>query len=338
MGSGLRLSAVSKFSSNGKALLDDISLEIAPGEIVAIVGQAGCGKSLLLKAIAGLTPIDSGDISYNDQDIVHIGPHQRNVAMTFQNEIIFGHLNAGKNILLGIKQDKLSQQEQRNRLDLVAKRLLIEDILKSPISALSDSQRQQIALARSLIREANFYLFDEPFQNFGRMMRVNMRKMLRDLKVSLQRPIIFTTQNSQHALSVADRVAVMERGKLIEIGTPCDVYSRPKSLTTAALTGMINSDFQPVDSFTSNTAAHVACIRPENMSLTGTGPHFIEGTVWTIDFFGEFSNINVKTTTGALITVPVYGAHGVEMNSQVNVFYDPKHVMLFDEAGARIDP
>ena len=338
MSTGLDLHHVTMVHSSGHRLLDDISLSVARGEILAIIGPAGSGKSVLLKAIAGLIPIESGTILCDGADMVHVGPHKRNVAMTFDNEVIFEHFSVTKNILLGIKHDNISPQEQQLRLDLVAKRLQLQDILSNPINTLSNSQRQRVALARSLIREANLYLLDEPFQNFDRTLRVMMRKMLRDLKHALNRPILFATQNHRHALALADRIAVMERGRVIEIAPPREIYAQPQCLASAQYTGILNLGFQAASLFTDHPSALTACIRPENLSFTGRKSHKFSATIWTIDFLGATTNINVKTSDGQLVSVTVFGPSSYDVGAQVEVYYDPKDVFLFDAAGARVIP
>lgn len=333
---GLKISNVSKISKSGAVLLDDLSLHVMPGEIMAIAGPAGSGKSLLLKAICGLTDITSGEIGLDGTDLVIQPPARRNIAMTFQQELIFENQSPKENILLGLKHEDLSERERENRLKFIVDKMNLATILDAQIEDLSAGQRQLLALARSLVREAKIYLLDEPFQHFDRMLRVTTRQMMRDLKMSLARPIIFVSQDFRNALAMADRLAVMDRGKIIECRPPQAIYHHPNTLLAAEATGSLNVKFRPKSMFSHIQNLDAACIRPEKLQLSDESDAKLQGHVWSVDFFGEVTVVIVRTTEDVLLRVTAFGTQHYSVGDPVHITYRDEDVLFFDTAGQRI--
>jgi multiple sugar transport system ATP-binding protein len=207
--------------------LDNVNLTIHNREFLVLLGPSGCGKTTLLRAIAGLGMVDSGKIMMGNRDVTYASPRDRNVSMVFQNYAIFPHMTVYDNIAFGLKMRKESASVIKERVNKAAKLLHIENMLQRHPNHMSGGQRQRIAVARAVAVEANVLLMDEPFSNLDVLLRMEMRSELKSLLARLDTTTIYVTHDQMEALSMGDRIAVMQDGKILQLDTPNKVYNQP---------------------------------------------------------------------------------------------------------------
>jgi len=254
MGSSLSVKNISKGFGINKALVD-VSLDIKPGEFVSLLGPSGCGKSTLLRIIAGLLNADHGDVALNDTSILGLRPNERNIAMVFQNYALYPHMSVHDNIATPLMMSSFSfwarQPLIRNfwpgnrsinlsieeKVLSAAKGLQIEMLLDRKPSQLSGGQRQRVALARAMVRSPAVFLMDEPLSNLDAKLRIQIRDELSQLHKSLGATFLYVTHDQTEALTLSDRVAVMDAGHVLQFDTPQNLYQKPANLTLAQFIG-----------------------------------------------------------------------------------------------------
>jgi sn-glycerol 3-phosphate transport system ATP-binding protein len=224
--------------SYGKTeVVHGVDLEIAHGEFVVILGPSGCGKSTLLRMIAGLEGISGGTIAIAGTTVNDLEPRQRGCAMVFQNYALYPHMTVGENIGYALKVAGVSKSERRQRVATVAKSIGLEDFLDRKPGQLSGGQRQRVAMGRAMIREPKVFLFDEPLSNLDAKLRGQMRLEIRKLHARLATTSVFVTHDQVEAMTLADRIVIMNAGRIEQIGTPEEIYRVPKSLFVAGFIG-----------------------------------------------------------------------------------------------------
>lgn len=214
-----------------------IDLSIQDGEFVVLVGPSGCGKSTTLRMIAGLEDITAGQISIDGRIVNELQPKDRNIAMVFQNYAIYPHVTVGENIAFGLYRSKLSKSEKRARVEQAAKTLGLSDLLERRPSALSGGQRQRVAIGRAMVRDPSAFLFDEPLSNLDAQLRTQMRIEIKRLHHRLGSTSVFVTHDQVEAMTMADRIVVMRDGRILQIGSPLDLYENPVDVFTARFIG-----------------------------------------------------------------------------------------------------
>ncbi|WP_413287712.1 ABC transporter ATP-binding protein [Bdellovibrio sp. HCB337] len=224
-------------------ILKGIDLEIASGEFLVLVGPSGCGKSTLLRTLAGLEKMDGGDIKVNNKSIKHVEPQDRDVAMVFQNYALYPHMNVAENMGFALKLQKKSSQEIKNRVQEIADLLQIGHLLERKPKELSGGQRQRVALGRALARQTSIVLFDEPLSNLDAHLRSQMRVEIKRLHQALKSTMIYVTHDQMEATTMGDRIAVLKDGRIEQIGTPSEIYHRPKNLFIASFIGSPEMNF-----------------------------------------------------------------------------------------------
>ncbi|MEJ2042127.1 MAG: sn-glycerol-3-phosphate ABC transporter ATP-binding protein UgpC [Reinekea sp.] len=243
---GLSIQNVEK-SFGQTHILKGIDLEIIDGEFVILVGPSGCGKSTLLNCIAGLEEVTSGKILMGDTDMTYAAPKERDIAMVFQSYALYPNMNVRKNIAFGLEIRKLPKQEIDETVNNVAKLLQIENLLDRKPSQLSGGQRQRVAMGRSLARQPQVFLFDEPLSNLDAKLRVEMRTEIKKLHQRLGTTIVYVTHDQIEAMTLADRIAVMKGGILQQFGTPQQVYDDPANIFVAGFMGSPSMNFLKVE-------------------------------------------------------------------------------------------
>jgi len=218
-------------------VVDKLSFTVNEGEFVALLGPSGCGKSTSLKMIAGLETPDSGSIKLEGRDITHLSPGERKLAMVFQSYALFPHLKVEENILFGLQARKVPKPEQRKRLASVAELVGLGEHLDRKPGQLSGGQCQRVALARAIVAEAKLCLMDEPLSNLDAKLRNEMRTEIRALQQRLGMSVIYVTHDQVEAMSMADRIVLMNGGKIEQIDVPEALYNKPKSIFTAQFIG-----------------------------------------------------------------------------------------------------
>lgn len=233
----LELQNITKIYPNGTKAVNETSLNIENGEFVVFVGPSGCGKSTLLRMIAGLEDIDDGVIKIEDKVINKISPADRDIAMVFQNYALYPHMNVYKNLSYGLKNRKVPKSVIEQKVQEIASLLQIEDLLFRKPSELSGGQRQRVAMGRAIIREPKVFLFDEPLSNLDAKLRQQMRLEIRKLHKKLNITSIYVTHDQIEAMTLADRIVVMNKGSIEQVGTPHEIYNNPQTLFVAKFMG-----------------------------------------------------------------------------------------------------
>ncbi|MFZ4533794.1 MAG: sn-glycerol-3-phosphate ABC transporter ATP-binding protein UgpC, partial [Alsobacter sp.] len=214
-----------------------VDLEIATGEFMVVLGPSGCGKSTLLRMIAGLEAITAGDIAIGGRIVNQLEPRERGCAMVFQNYALYPHMTVAENIGYALKVSGLGKAERRERVAAIAKTVGLEDFLERRPGELSGGQRQRVAMGRAMIREPQVFLFDEPLSNLDAKLRVQMRIEIRKLHNRLKTTSVFVTHDQVEAMTLADRLVVMNAGRIEQIGTPEEVYRAPATRFVAGFIG-----------------------------------------------------------------------------------------------------
>ncbi len=227
-------------------VIDDCSLRIEDKEFLVLVGPSGCGKSTLLRIVAGLEKASSGQILIGDRVVNDIPPKDRHIAMVFQNYALYPHMNVYKNMSFGLRMRKTPKDEIDRQVRRAAKILELDDLLKRKPSQLSGGQRQRVAMGRAIVRNPEVFLFDEPLSNLDAKLRVQMRLEIRKLHERVPTTIIYVTHDQVEAMTLADRIAVIDHGVIQQVGPPEDVYNHPASAFVAGFIGSPPMNFLPV--------------------------------------------------------------------------------------------
>ncbi len=224
-------------SYDAEKVLSDINFEVADGEMIVIVGPSGCGKSSLLRMIAGLEPITAGEVLINEQVVNSVEPKDRDIAMVFQNYALYPHMTVFGNMAYGLKLRGLPPEEIKQRVKETALLLGLENLLERKPSALSGGQRQRVAMGRAIVREPAIFLFDEPLSNLDAKLRVRMRLEIKHLQRRLGVTSLYVTHDQVEAMTLADRLIILNDGAIEQIDTPMNIYQRPASTYVAGFIG-----------------------------------------------------------------------------------------------------
>ena len=323
-----------------------VSIDIDDGEFIVIVGPSGCGKSTLLRMVAGLEGISDGEIKINGQRVNEKEPMDRDIAMVFQNYALYPHMSVKQNMAYGLKIANLSKTVIDQKVNQAAKLLQLEPYLDRKPRELSGGQRQRVAMGRAIVREPAVFLFDEPLSNLDAKLRVQMRLEIKQLQADLGVTSLYVTHDQVEAMTMADRMVVMNDGVAEQIGTPLEVYQHPQTLFAAQFIGSPAMNILPATLETnsvklengSSLAINIADqrstdvmvgIRPEHLHTDDNGPlelepGFLEPLGATTLFHGRLAN------TTQHITANLPGVYSASINNKVRFRVDPAHVHLFD--------
>lgn len=277
----VRLEHVSRMYSKGRAALSGVSFEVGDREVVTVVGPSGCGKSTLLRIIAGLDAPTSGSVFIDGKPMDGVTARDRNVAMVFQSYALYPHMTCWENLALSLRLSGVTKSEIERRVRTTADLLEIGDLLTKRPRELSGGQRQRVAVGRALIRDPKVFLFDEPLSNLDAQLRERVRHELKDLFTRLHATVIYVTHDQTEAMSLADRVVILERGEVQQIGTPTELYRHPANRFVASFIGSPSMNLFPAtlddgtlrlgsSAFPTRTRASgaaVAGIRPESIRI-----------------------------------------------------------------------
>ena len=234
----IRTQSISKTFPDGTQALNSVNLEVHDGELLALVGPSGCGKTTLLRIFAGLDTPTEGEIFFDEREISKLPPDQRDLGMVFQNYALFPHLTVFKNILLGLEKSNLSKFDKEEQVQKVAHSLGLADLLMRKPSEISGGQRQRVALARLLARNPSIHLLDEPLSNLDANLRLQMRQELAELHRKHQKTTLFVTHDQVEAMTLGQRICLLNQGSVEQMGTPQELYDSPKNLFVAGFFGM----------------------------------------------------------------------------------------------------
>jgi multiple sugar transport system ATP-binding protein len=233
----ITLQHLTKIYPGGITAVDDVSLRIEEGEFIVLVGPSGCGKSTLLRMIAGLEEVTRGAISIGGVDVTELAPRRRDIAMVFQSYALYPHMTVRKNIGYGLKVRRVPKDEARRRVEEVAKMLGLETMLERKPAQLSGGQRQRVAMGRAIVREPKAFLMDEPLSNLDAKLRVEMRASLAQLHARLGVTTVYVTHDQTEAMTLGQRVAVLDGGRVLQVDTPQRLYEHPTNVFVAAFIG-----------------------------------------------------------------------------------------------------
>jgi sn-glycerol 3-phosphate transport system ATP-binding protein len=234
---GIRIERVSKVYAGGVSAVQEVSADIEDGAFVVLVGPSGCGKSTLLRMVAGLETITSGEVRIGDRCVNDLDPADRDIAMVFQNYALYPHMTVRENLSYGLKNRRTPKDEIARRVAGAAEILQIGDYLDRKPRALSGGQRQRVAMGRAIVREPAAFLFDEPLSNLDAKLRVQMRAEIKRLQKRLGTTSIYVTHDQQEAMTMADELIVLNRGRIEQKGAPLDIYRRPATTFVASFIG-----------------------------------------------------------------------------------------------------
>jgi iron(III) transport system ATP-binding protein len=236
---GVKFDCVSKVLGQVKAV-DNLTLDISPGELFFLLGPSGCGKTTALRLVAGFYTPDTGRILFNQRDQSRVPPHKRNTGMVFQNYALWPHMDVWHNIAYGLKMRRISEREKQERVGRALEIVQMQDFAQRVPNQLSGGQQQRVALARALVIEPDVVLLDEPLSNLDAKLRLETRTQIKEIHNKIKRTMIYVTHDQTEALSMADRIAIMRRGRIVQVGTPRELYTHPESAFVAEFIGGTN--------------------------------------------------------------------------------------------------
>ncbi len=316
--------------------LKGISFDIAKGEIVAILGPSGCGKSTLLGIIAGLEEPDSGSVIWDGGNLDGVAAHKRGFGLMFQDYALFPHKNVRENIAFGLRMAKWGQDEINQRLGVILDLVGLHDFGTRDIATLSGGEQQRVALARSLAPRPGLLMLDEPLGSLDRTLRERLLSDLRDILRNTQQTAIYVTHDQEEAFSLADRIVVMDKGMVAQIGTPQAIYRNPRNAFVARFLGM-NNIFEgeiidgklrsPIGDFPIPEGADgivTFLIRPDTIRLDTEGSHQIDGIVLNRTFRGEQCRLEIEVQANRLtFSLPSSETRLPQIGQAAQINFDP---------------
>ena len=331
-------------------VIHGITTTIRDGEFIVIVGPSGCGKSTLLRMVAGLETVSEGEVKIGGNRVNELEPMDRDIAMVFQNYALYPHMSVRENMGYGLKIAKLPKAEINEKVQAAAKLLQLEDFLDRRPRDLSGGQRQRVAMGRAIVREPAVFLFDEPLSNLDAKLRVQMRLEIRDLQHRLGITSLYVTHDQVEAMTMADRMIVMNMGRAEQIGTPLEVYERPQTLFAAQFIG--SPSMNVLDGSVENGSLKISgATVAENLTITGSvtvgirPEHIIpdpDGPLSMMVQMGEPLGANTllhgrMLNTRDAFTVSLTGVHHTITGDIVRFGFDLKNLHFFDpQTGERL--
>ena len=296
-------------------VIPGVDLDIQDGEFVVFVGPSGCGKSTLLRLIAGLEDTTSGLIEIDGKDATHLPPAKRGLAMVFQSYALYPHMTVRKNIAFPLKMAGMAQAEQDKKVEAAAKVLNLTNYLDRRPGQLSGGQRQRVAIGRAIVREPAAFLFDEPLSNLDAALRVGMRQEISELHQALKTTMVYVTHDQVEAMTMADKIVVLNAGRIEQVGRPLDLYNAPRNAFVAGFIGSPRMNFIEGPEAAKHNA-HSIGVRPEHITV-GDGPW--EGVVGLSEHLGSDSFLKVTVEGVGTLTVRAPGEVGVHHGDRVKL-------------------
>jgi ABC-type sugar transport system ATPase subunit len=328
-------------------VLSDLSLEVAEGELLVLVGPSGCGKSTLLRCIAGLEEPSRGRIILDGRDVTQVSPRGRDIAMVFQSYALYPHLSVRENLAFGLKMRKAPRAEIDARVGEAAQMLGLEQLLERRPAQLSGGQRQRVAMGRAVVRRPKVFLFDEPLSNLDASLRGQMRVELMRLHQRLSATMIYVTHDQVEAMTLADRIAVLDKGGLKQVGPPGELYERPANLFVARFIGTPEMNVLPAEAARAAglvsvpgglpAGAHHVGVRAEKLELGRPGAVVGDGAsamVEVVEHLGWEALVHI-TVGSHRLTARVEASQAPRAGDRVRVSVAGE-LHVFDASGARL--
>jgi multiple sugar transport system ATP-binding protein len=310
-------------------VLTGINLAVQPGEFVVCVGPSGCGKSTLLRIVAGLEDHTSGHVRIAGTLVDTVPAARRGIAMVFQSYALYPHLNVADNMSLALKREGVPKAEIATRLKSASDILELGPLLKRRPSALSGGQRQRVAIGRAIVRQPKLFLFDEPLSNLDAALRVNTRIEIAKLHRTLGVTMMYVTHDQTEAMTLADKIVVLNAGKVQQVGPPAELYNRPVNKFVAGFIGSPKMNFiQGAEA--SREGATTIGIRPEHIDVTTDKPRW-KGLIRHMEYLGSDTFIFVETQSAGDLAVRMYGQADVKIGEVVGLAPHRDKMLRFDE-------
>jgi multiple sugar transport system ATP-binding protein len=331
----IALKNVSK-NFGGREVIPGLDLEIERGELIVFVGPSGCGKSTLLRLIAGLEDVTGGELLIDGRDVTRLPPAWRGLSMVFQSYALYPHMSVRDNIAFPLKMAGRDKETIQRKVEDAARVLNLQDYLDRKPRELSGGQRQRVAIGRAIVREPVAFLFDEPLSNLDAALRVNMRMEIAQLHRQLGATMIYVTHDQVEAMTLADRIVVLNAGRVEQVGSPLELYRKPATLFVAGFIGSPRMNLLG-GAEASKYGATTIGIRPENLSLSTTqGPW--RGNVSLAEHLGSDTFVYVDVDGIGTITARSAGELNVSPGDALWLTPDETCLHRFDEHGRAIDP
>jgi multiple sugar transport system ATP-binding protein len=345
----IALSSVTKAYGTHK-VIQGVDLTIADGEFIVFVGPSGCGKSTLLRIVAGLVPASGGQVMIDAEDVTDVPASRRGVAFVFQSYALYPHMSVARNIGFALETMRLGRQAVRDKVETVARMLKVDHLLDRRPRQLSGGQRQRVAIGRALVREPEIFLFDEPLSNLDSDLRMEMRIEIARLHETVKTTMVYVTHDQAEAMTLADRIVVLNHGAIEQVGTPLELYHAPVNRFVAGFIGSPRMNFQELadatvsGSFTvpkgliadGNRATCIG-VRPEALSIVPNGDGRLNGILERLEDLGHehFAYVRLADETIWVVRVAGRPPSGAK-NSPVGLSFADADIFVFDAEGQRI--
>ncbi len=316
-------------------VIPPLDLEIDDGEFAVFVGPSGCGKSTLLRLIAGLEDTTSGKVIIDGEDATEVSPSKRGLAMVFQTYALYPHMTVRKNIAFPMRMAGMSQAEQDKKIEAAATALNLTDYLDRKPGQLSGGQRQRVAIGRAIVRDPSAFLFDEPLSNLDAALRVGMRLEISEMHKRMETTMIYVTHDQVEAMTMADKIVVLQAGVIEQVGSPLDLYRTPRNVFVAGFIGSPKMNL--IDGTeAAKQDAHTIGIRPEHIDVSTTEGLW-QGTVGVAEHLGSDTFIHVHGIEGCdPLTVRAGGEMSVKHGDTIFLSPQMEHLHKFDAQGLRV--
>jgi multiple sugar transport system ATP-binding protein len=338
-------------------VIKGVSLDIEHGEFIVFVGPSGCGKSTLLRLIAGLEDISSGTIKIGDRVVNDLPPKDRSIAMVFQSYALFPHMTVRQNVAFGMMIAGTPSAEIDTKVAEAARMLKLEDLLDRKPAQLSGGQRQRVAIGRAIVRKPDVFLFDEPLSNLDAALRVNTRAEIAKLHRDLEATMIYVTHDQVEAMTLADRIAVLEAGQLKQFGSPMDLYHNPQNIFVAGFIGSPKMNFLEVEVASVDRGSVTVAspnlspmklpvspeglnkgdiatlgVRPEHVFISTSKPT-TKGTISLVEMLGPQTFIEATISGGNGLTAMLPGSEAFQVGESVGLSFESSNCHLFQKNG-----
>jgi multiple sugar transport system ATP-binding protein len=336
----------------GFTAVDDLSLEIADREFLVLLGPSGCGKTTTMRMVAGLDDPSGGEIAIDGVRVNETPARDRDLAMVFQNYGLYPHMTVAENIAYPLKVRRVPPAERATRVRAAAEKVELGHLLGRKPAELSGGQRQRVALARAIVRTPRLFLMDEPLSNLDAKLRTLMRAQLKHLQRELAITTIYVTHDQVEAMTLADRIVVMNGGRLQQAGAPAEIYARPANTFVAGFIGsppmnliggeIVDGSFRVPGGGGAVTDLALPAVgkvtlgqRPEDIRLAASGAGDLAGEVFSTELLGDSSLVTVRLRGGDLISVKAGPEVGLDIDEPVGVVLSRERLHLFDQASGR---
>ena len=315
--------------------LEDINLTIEDGQFFVLLGPSGAGKTTTLRCIAGLEKIDSGSVLFNNESVTEDQPASRDVSFVFQQFSLYPHYTVYENLAFPLRSPmrKLPEDEIKTKIESISKMLKISNKLKNKATELSGGEMQRVAIGRALVREPSIYLMDEPLSSLDAKLRESLRVELKNIQTNLNATILYVTHDQAEATTLADKIGVLKEGKIVQIGTPEEIYENPNSIYVSQRLGSPKINVLPGSLFNINGNTSTFGIRPENI-LLGTGNY--SGKIISIENLGSETVVAINFE-GHEVLSSIQGAYKSSINETINFDINTNKVLKFNKEGNRIN-